>query len=77
MVHYLASIKDDFFSHVTVFFFQEYKKRLDRVTEVRTELESHIKNLPDFDLLPRLTGGLAPLPSAGDLFNLQLQDGRR
>lgn len=54
---------------------EEYKKRLDRVTEVRVELESHIKNLPDFDLLPRLTGGLAPLPSAGDLFNLQ--DGRR
>ncbi|XP_052059851.1 regulation of nuclear pre-mRNA domain-containing protein 1B-like isoform X3 [Mytilus californianus] len=54
---------------------EEYKKRLDKVTEVRVELESHIKNLPDFDLLPRLTGGLAPLPSAGDLFNMQ--DGRR
>ncbi|XP_071175980.1 regulation of nuclear pre-mRNA domain-containing protein 1B-like isoform X1 [Mytilus edulis] len=53
---------------------EEYKKRLDKVTEVRGELESHIKNLPDFDLLPRLTGGLAPLPSAGDLFNMQ--DGR-
>jgi hypothetical protein len=73
----LPPLKMIFFHMRLYFFFQEYKKRLDRVTEVRTELESHIKNLPDFDLLPRLTGGLAPLPSAGDLFNLQLQDGRR
>lgn len=47
----------------------EYKVKLAKVTTVRQELKSHIDNLPDITLLPRVTGGLAPLPSAGDLFH--------
>ncbi|XP_033899872.1 regulation of nuclear pre-mRNA domain-containing protein 1B isoform X4 [Acipenser ruthenus] len=47
----------------------EYKQKLARVTQVRKELKSHIQSLPDLSLLPNVTGGLAPLPSAGDLFN--------
>jgi hypothetical protein len=35
---------------------------------VRKELRAHLDNLPDLSLLPDVTGGLAPLPSAGDLF---------
>ncbi|RUS80586.1 hypothetical protein EGW08_011641 [Elysia chlorotica] len=49
---------------------QDMKGKLDRVNSVRQELLSHIKNLPDLTLLPDVTGGLAPLPSAGDLFSL-------
>ncbi|BFZ19514.1 hypothetical protein BsWGS_22553 [Bradybaena similaris] len=49
---------------------QDYKDKLTRVTTVRHELVSHIQNLPDLTLLPDVTGGLAPLPSAGDLFSL-------
>ncbi|CAG5134582.1 unnamed protein product [Candidula unifasciata] len=49
---------------------QDYKDKLTRVTSVRHELMSHIQNLPDLTLLPDVTGGLAPLPSAGDLFSL-------
>lgn len=48
---------------------QEYKQKLARVTQVRKELKSHIQSLPDLSLLPNVTGGLAPLPSAGDLFS--------
>ncbi|KAI3357287.1 hypothetical protein L3Q82_015733 [Scortum barcoo] len=47
----------------------EYKQKLARVTQVRKELKSHIQSLPDLSLLPNVTGGLAPLPSAGDLFS--------
>ena len=47
----------------------EYQERLAKVSEVRKELKSHIQNLPDLTMLPNVTGGLAPLPSAGDLFN--------
>ena len=47
----------------------EYREKLARVSEVRKELKSHIQNLPDLRMLPSVTGGLAPLPSAGDLFN--------
>ena len=47
----------------------EYRDKLARVSEVRKELKSHIQNLPDLRMLPSVTGGLAPLPSAGDLFN--------
>uniref|UniRef100_A0A0B6Y8G2 CID domain-containing protein n=1 Tax=Arion vulgaris TaxID=1028688 RepID=A0A0B6Y8G2_9EUPU len=49
---------------------QDYKDKLTKVTSVRKELMSHIQNLPDLTLLPDVTGGLAPLPSAGDLFSL-------
>ncbi|MEQ2215033.1 Regulation of nuclear pre-mRNA domain containing protein 1B [Xenoophorus captivus] len=48
---------------------EEYKQKLARVTRVRKELKSHIQSLPDLSLLPNVTGGLAPLPSAGDLFS--------
>ncbi|KFM69884.1 Regulation of nuclear pre-mRNA domain-containing protein 1B, partial [Stegodyphus mimosarum] len=48
---------------------EEYKEQLKRVSQVRNELKSHLQNLPDLTLLPSVTGGLAPLPSAGDLFN--------
>ncbi|XP_048253429.1 regulation of nuclear pre-mRNA domain-containing protein 1B-like isoform X1 [Haliotis rufescens] len=48
----------------------EYKGKLAKVTTVRQELKSHLQNLPDLTLLPDVTGGLAPLPSAGDLFSL-------
>ncbi|KAK0151070.1 Regulation of nuclear pre-mRNA domain-containing protein 1B [Merluccius polli] len=48
---------------------EEYKQKLARVTTVRKELKSHIQSLPDLSLLPNVTGGLAPLPSAGDLFS--------
>ncbi|XP_076133315.1 regulation of nuclear pre-mRNA domain-containing protein 1B [Alosa pseudoharengus] len=48
---------------------EEYKQKLARVTQVRKELKSHIQSLPDLSLLPNVTGGLAPLPSAGDLFS--------
>ena len=48
---------------------QEYKVKLAKVTTVRQELKSHIDNLPDITLLPKVSGGLAPLPSAGDLFH--------
>lgn len=47
---------------------EEFKQQLKRVAEVRSELKSHLQNLPDLTLLPSVTGGLAPLPSAGDLF---------
>ncbi|KAI1890421.1 hypothetical protein AGOR_G00153540 [Albula goreensis] len=48
---------------------EEYKQKLARVTQVRKELKSHLQSLPDLSLLPNVTGGLAPLPSAGDLFS--------
>lgn len=50
--------------------FEEYRAKLHKVNQVRNELKSHIQNLPDLTRLPDVTGGLAPLPSAGDLFNL-------
>ncbi|CAN0066399.1 unnamed protein product [Lampetra planeri] len=49
---------------------EEYKQKLNRVTWVRRELKAHIQSLPDLSQLPNVTGGLAPLPSAGDLFSL-------
>lgn len=49
---------------------EEYQEKLQKVYAVRKELKSHIQNLPDLSTLPDVTGGLAPLPSAGDLFNL-------
>ncbi|XP_070195087.1 regulation of nuclear pre-mRNA domain-containing protein 1B-like [Littorina saxatilis] len=48
---------------------EDYKGKLARVASVRQELLSHIQNLPDLTKLPDVTGGLAPLPSAGDLFS--------
>ena len=45
-----------------------YRDKLDKVNGVRDDLKSHIQSLPDLTKLPDVTGGLAPLPSAGDLF---------
>ena len=47
---------------------QEFKAKQEKVQLVRQELKSHLENLPDLTKLPDLGGGLAPLPSAGDLF---------
>jgi len=45
-----------------------YRDKLDKVNAVKDDLQSHIQSLPDLTKLPDVTGGLAPLPSAGDLF---------
>lgn len=45
-----------------------YRDKLDKVNAIRDDLQSHIQSLPDLTKLPDVTGGLAPLPSAGDLF---------
>jgi len=56
---------------IIVFFHtQDYKEKLKKVCAVRSEVKSHISNLPDLTQLPDVTGGLAPLPSAGDLFSM-------
>ncbi|EDO40524.1 predicted protein [Nematostella vectensis] len=47
---------------------EEFRGKLEKVTIVRKELKSHLDNLPDLSKLPDVDGGLAPLPSAGDLF---------
>lgn len=49
---------------------QEYNAKLVKVKDVQKEIQNHLKNLPDLTQLPDVTGGLAPLPSAGDLFNI-------
>lgn len=50
---------------------EEYKDKLIKVEQVRNEVHSHLSNLPDLRKLPDVTSGrLAPLPSAGDLFNV-------
>ncbi|XP_065185991.1 regulation of nuclear pre-mRNA domain-containing protein 1B-like [Sycon ciliatum] len=46
----------------------EHQKRLHHVVEVHSHLEKHLANLPDLSQLPSFTDGLAPLPSAHDLF---------
>ena len=48
---------------------QELRQKLAKVQKVENELRAHLQNLPDISKLPNIkTGGLAPLPSAGDLF---------
>jgi regulator of Ty1 transposition protein 103 len=42
-----------------------------KVNGIREDLKSHIQSLPDLTKLPDVTGGLAPLPSAGDLFTMK------
>lgn len=49
---------------------QEYQGKLSKIKDVQREVRSHMNNLPDLTSLPDVTGGLAPLPSAGDLFNI-------
>ncbi|XP_053675165.1 regulation of nuclear pre-mRNA domain-containing protein 1B [Anopheles nili] len=48
---------------------EEYQNKLAKIKEVQKEVRNHMNNLPDLTSLPDVTGGLAPLPSAGDLFN--------
>lgn len=50
-------------------YFQEYTKKMTKLKDVQKEIRNHLQNLPDLKQLPDVTGGLAPLPSAGDLFN--------
>ena len=50
---------------------EQYRDKLDKVNAVRDDLKSHIQSLPDLSKLPDVTGGLAPLPSAGDLFTVK------
>ncbi|EDV96826.1 regulation of nuclear pre-mRNA domain-containing protein 1A [Drosophila grimshawi] len=47
----------------------EHKKKLAKMMGLQKEIHDHLSNLPDLTQLPDVTGGLAPLPSAGDLFN--------
>lgn len=49
----------------------EYSKKLSKIKGVQREIRNHLQNLPDLKQLPDVTGGLAPLPSAGDLFNIR------
>ncbi|XP_001842121.2 regulation of nuclear pre-mRNA domain-containing protein 1B [Culex quinquefasciatus] len=49
---------------------EEYTSKLSKIKEVQREVRNHMNNLPDLTALPDVTGGLAPLPSAGDLFNI-------
>lgn len=61
------------FSHslsLSLFTAQEYTTKLYKVKDVQKEIQNHLKNLPDLTQLPNVTDGLAPLPSAGDLFNV-------
>lgn len=46
---------------------EQYRDKLEKVDAVKAELKSHVQSLPDLSKLPDI-GGLAPLPSAGDLF---------
>merc|ERR1719367_1048380 len=46
---------------------EQYQDKMVRYQGMREELNSHIASLPDIPVLPATTG-LAPLPSAGDLF---------
>jgi len=45
-----------------------YLDKLEKIHGVKDELKSHIAALPDIPVLPTASTGLAPLPSAGDLF---------
>jgi len=49
--------------------FERVTQKLQDFEEWGKKLENHIENLPDFSKLARITQGLDPLPSAGDLFN--------
>lgn len=55
---------------------KDHQSKLEKVTKVRQELQSHLASLPDISKLPNtmvttvstIGQELAPLPSAGDLF---------
>jgi len=65
LIYIYIYIIQNYFFHM-----QDYKEKLKKVCAVRSEVKSHISNLPDLTQLPDVTGGLAPLPSAGDLFSM-------
>ena len=48
---------------------QDHKQKHENVQRVRKQLQSHLDSLPDLSKLPSNSGGLAPLPSVGDLFS--------
>ncbi|EDV29787.1 Regulation of nuclear pre-mRNA domain-containing protein 1B [Trichoplax sp. H2] len=48
---------------------EKCKTKLATTAKVKKELKIHIESLPDLSLLPDVTGGLAPLPAANDLFS--------
>ncbi|XP_062501603.1 regulation of nuclear pre-mRNA domain-containing protein 1B-like [Corticium candelabrum] len=47
----------------------EHRQKHEKVQKVRKQLQLHLDSLPDLSKLPSNTGGLAPLPSVGDLFS--------
>lgn len=51
----------------------EYREKLKKVIKVRSELKSHLQNLPDLRMLPSVLSS-HPLPSAGDLFSSTAMD---
>lgn len=70
IVDFLAAQKD--LEQIAEGRLDEFRDKLEKVNAVRDELRSHIQSLPDLTKLPDVTtGGLAPLPSAGDLFTVK------
>ena len=53
--------------HFVCIFSQEYQNKMQKCLHVKETLKSHIASLPD--LAAPTSEGLAPLPSAGDLFS--------
>lgn len=52
----------------------QFKEKLKQVDQVKKHLKAHLQNLPDLRMLPSV---MAPLPSAGDLFNAAAQAAAR
>lgn len=52
----------------------QFKEKLKQVDQVKKHLKAHLQNLPDLRMLPSI---MAPLPSAGDLFNAAAQAAAR
>jgi regulator of Ty1 transposition protein 103 len=49
---------------------EEHQAHLKIMYKKVEDLKAHVSSMPDFSKLPTVTDGLAPLPSAGDLFNM-------
>ncbi|CAG9768134.1 unnamed protein product [Ceutorhynchus assimilis] len=47
---------------------EESQEKLSKIYGVKKELQAHLQKLPDITQLPDVTHGLAPLPSAENLF---------
>ncbi|KAG0726576.1 Regulation of nuclear pre-mRNA domain-containing protein 1B [Chionoecetes opilio] len=68
MLHDYITYQKDVLAHAEETL-EEHRQKHSKVKKVRDELKAHLQNLPDISKLPSIrTGGLAPLPSAGDLF---------